>query len=165
MDWNLIAAISQVVGAAGVIASLIYVGRQVRLSNALARADAYRSVSLRVSEMTSEWARDEAFLPIVRAGIFERSARMADLSPNDQTKVILYFSTALRIFEMIHRQVEAGVLRPDAYGMLGGIMFRAPLFADAWQQLRGAYSADFAGLIESRFGVVSAALPSGDSRR
>jgi len=54
---------------------------------------------------------------------------------------------------MIHRQVETGVLDPDAYDMLGGIMFRAPLFQDVWQMLRGAYSADFAHLVERRFRV------------
>ena len=153
MDWNLVAAISDTVAAVGVVASLIYVGRQVRLSNALARAEAYRSVSLRVSEMTSEWARDDVFLPVARTGVFEHTARMNDLAPNDQTRVILYYSSALRVFEMIHRQVEAGVLRTDAYDMLGSIMFRAPLFADVWQRLGGAYSPDFARLVETRFGV------------
>jgi hypothetical protein len=151
MDWNLAVAISQVIGAVGVVASLIYVGRQVRLGNALARAEAYRTVSLRVSEMTSEWANDEKFIPIVRSGLFERTARLADLSPDDQTKLILYYSSALRVFEMIHRQVEAGVLDQSAYGMLGGIMFNAPIFSDVWPILGAAYSSDFARVIETRF--------------
>ena len=62
----MIAAAGEIVGALGVVASLVYVGRQVRLSNALARAEAYRVVSLRVSEMTGAWASDEGFLRIAR---------------------------------------------------------------------------------------------------
>lgn len=157
MDWNLIASISQLVGAAAVVASLIYVALQLRLSNALARAEAYRVVSLRVSEMTGEWAKDEDFIPVVRTTLFERTAQMDDLSPDQRTKLVLYYSSSLRIYETIHRQVEAGVLDEDAYDMLGGVMFRAPVFSDVWQSLGAAYSPDFARLIEKRFFVGNAA--------
>ena len=153
MDWSMIGAIGEIVGALAVVASLVYVGRQVRLGNALAKAEAYRVVSLRTSEMLGAWAADEEFLRTARTGIFERSARLADLTADEQTKAVLYFASAVRIFETIHRQVEAGMLGPEAYDMLGGLMFRTPLFEDVWRRLRGAYAPDFAQVIEERFGV------------
>jgi hypothetical protein len=153
MDWNMIGALGEIAGALAVVVSLVYVGRQVRLSNALARAEAYRVVSLRTSELLSGWATDEAFLPVVRSGIFERATRLSDLTPDEQTKALLHYAAGVRIFETIHRQVEAGMLGPDAYEIFGGLMFRTPLFEDAWTRLKGAYAEDFAGVMEERFGV------------
>jgi len=153
VDWNMIGAVGEIVGALAVVASLVYVGLQVRLGNALARAEAYRVVSLRTSEMLAAWAADEGFLHTVRVGILEHGARLEDLTEDEQTRAILQYAAAIRIFETIHRQVEAGTLGPDAYDMLGGLMFRTPLFQDAWKRLSGAYAPDFAQVIEERFGV------------
>ena len=153
VDWSVIGAVGEIVGAAAVVFSLVYVGRQVRLGNALARAEAYRVVSLRTSELLGAWAGDERFLPTVRVGLLERTARLADLPPDDQTRTILHFASAIRIFETIHRQVEAGMLGPEAYDMLGGVMFRAPIFQDAWERLRGAFAPDLAKLVEEKFDV------------
>jgi len=125
----------------------------VRHGNALERAEAYRAVNLKASGMFTEWAKDDGFLHAARAGIFGGGARLADLTPDEQTRVLLHFAGAIRIFETIHRQVEAGVLDPGAYGILGGLMFRTPLFADVWVRLKGAYADDFAREIEERFDV------------
>lgn len=149
----MIGAVGEIIGALAVVASLVYVGRQVRLGNALARAEAYRVVSLRMSELLAGWAMDDEFLRTVREGVFERKAGLSDLSPDEQTRAILHFASAVRIFETIHRQVEAGMLGPDAYEMLGGVMFRNPLFCQVWGKLQGAYSEDFARLFESYFDV------------
>lgn len=43
------------------------------------------------------------------------------------------------------------MLGDDAYGMIGGIMFRSPLFHDVWPGLRTAYAADFIAIVEQRF--------------
>ena len=44
MDWNAIGAIGEVVGAAGVIASLIYLSLQIRRSDQTTRAESLRSL-------------------------------------------------------------------------------------------------------------------------
>jgi hypothetical protein len=159
MDWNTASAISQVVGAVAVVASLLYLGRQVRQTNALARAEAYRAVSVRMSELLTVWATDAEFLRIAHAGIFEHGLRLNDLTPEDRTRAAFHFSAALRVFEMIHRQVEAGVLREDAYGMIGGIMFRSPLFQDVWRTLRVAYAPDLVAVIDDRLSSVASVTP------
>lgn len=153
MNWNMISALAEFIGAITVVVSLVFVGREVRHSNALERAEAYRAVSLRASEMFTEWAKDDAFLHAARVGILQGRARLSDLTEDEQTRVVLHFAGAIRIFETIHRQIEAGVLQPQAYGMLGGLMYRTPLFADAWERLKGAYADDFARLVENRFHV------------
>jgi hypothetical protein len=153
MDWTMMGALGEIAGALAVVVSLVYLARQVRLSNALARAEAYRVVSLRASELLSAWATDDGFLPVVRSGIVKREAGLGDLTPDEQTKALLHYAAAIRIFETIHRHVESGMLRPDAYEIFGGMMFRTPLFEDVWARLEGAYAEDFAAVMEEKFGV------------
>jgi hypothetical protein len=151
MDWSMWGAIGEISGAVAVVISLVYVGRQVRLGNALARAEAYRSVSTAMSTLTREWARDPLFVPVVREGILGGSAGIEAFSPDDQTRAILHLATAVRVFETVHRQVEAEILGPEAYDMLGGVMFRTQLFKDVWPHLRRAYAPDFALFMEEQF--------------
>lgn len=151
MTIDTLVAWAEILGAIAVVVSLVYVGRQVQLGNVQARTDAFRAVSLSASELFTAWATDERFIPIARAGIVERSLLLSDLDADDQTRVILHFAAGIRIFETIHRHVEAGVLGEDAYELFGGMIFRSPLFADAWQQLGGAHSEEFARVMEQRF--------------
>jgi len=46
MHWEAIGAIGEVVGAAAVVATLIYLARQVRQSNAVAAAQAFQDRAL-----------------------------------------------------------------------------------------------------------------------
>lgn len=151
MDWSMWGAIGEISGAIAVVISLVYVGRQVRFGNALARAEAYRSVATAMSTLTREWARDPHFVPVARQGILGGSARLADFSPDDQTRAILHLATAVRVFETVHRQVESEILGPEAYEMLGGVMFKTQLFRDVWPHLRPAYAPDFALFMEEHF--------------
>lgn len=153
IDWNVAGAIGEMAGALAVVISLLYVGRQVRLANAQARSEAYRAISQSASELLTAWAGDDAFLPTVRSGVVERTLRLAELSADDQARAILRFAAGIRIFETIHRQVEAGTLDADAYEMFGGMMFRNPLFHDIWDRLKGAYAPDFAEVMERQFGL------------
>lgn len=153
MNWNMISALAELIGSATVVVSLVFLAMEVRHGNALERAEAYRAINLKASSMFTEWAKDDSFLHAARAGILGGGARLADLTPDEQTRIILHFAGAIRILETIHRQVEAGVLDHEAYRIMGGLMFRTPMFADVWARLKGAYADDFARAVEERFDV------------
>jgi crotonobetainyl-CoA:carnitine CoA-transferase CaiB-like acyl-CoA transferase len=70
MSWNAIAAVAELLGAAGVIASLVYLASQVRSSGYQARQAAIQSV---VNKMNDVWntmaaANTAAFGPEGRKG-------------------------------------------------------------------------------------------------
>lgn len=50
MNWEAISAISEIIGAIAVIVTLIYLARQIAMSNRFAEAEAWRS---RFSEFTN----------------------------------------------------------------------------------------------------------------
>ncbi|MDH5534124.1 MAG: hypothetical protein OEZ08_00955 [Betaproteobacteria bacterium] len=59
MDWNMIVAIAQAIAALGVVASVAYVGKQVKETNAMTRSAARQEAS---SEINA-WAMTVAASP------------------------------------------------------------------------------------------------------
>ena len=51
MNWTMVGALGEMAGAIAVVASLFYVGHQVRQNNRIARAEACRDVTLSWAKM------------------------------------------------------------------------------------------------------------------
>jgi hypothetical protein len=47
VDWNAVGALGEVLGAIAVVFTLAYLAKQVRQSNRIAKADAFRSARIR----------------------------------------------------------------------------------------------------------------------
>ena len=59
MNWDAIATLAELIGAAGVIVSLVYVGKQLKQTNAQSRAAAHYARS----EAVLNWATSVACCP------------------------------------------------------------------------------------------------------
>lgn len=156
MDWTMVGALGEVAGGGAVVASLLYVGRQVRQNNRIARAEAYREVTMGWARLLHLWADDRpAARALVRSG---GGTRLADLADDDRDAFLLRIAATFRVFETIYHQVNEGVLDSEALDMLWGRdTGSTPLFRDAWVQLRGSYRPAFRAFVEARYGL-------GDSR-
>ena len=108
-------AIQQSVAAAGVIASLAFVGMQIRESNIQARAAAYQAIGI----ATSEFHR--GFTPRMNRLMTESSYPEAVKRWNlEDWETVERIETAdLRMLETILLQVEQGLLPRDATARLG----------------------------------------------
>ncbi len=128
-------AIQQSVAAAGVIASLAFVGMQIRESNRQARAAAYQAIGI----ATSEFHR--SFTPRMNRLMTESSYPEAVKRWNlEDWETVERIETAdLRMLETILLQVEQGLLPPDATARLGynwGPILSNPAVACLWPDLR-----------------------------
>jgi hypothetical protein len=140
-------AIRQSLGAAGVIISLVFVGMQIRESNCLARAGAYREIGIstagfhrgftaRMNRVATESEYPEA----VNRWTLEDWETMERIETAD-----------LRMLEMIQLQVEQGLLSPDAVARLGynwGSILSNPAMACIWPELRTQVGPSVRKLIE-----------------
>jgi hypothetical protein len=63
MDWTMLGALGEFLGAIAVVGSLLYLAREVRQANRIARAEAYRSFMSGMADLISKWASD----PTVRS--------------------------------------------------------------------------------------------------
>jgi hypothetical protein len=144
----MVGALGELLGAVAVVASLIYVGRQINQNTTVAKAEAYRDISLRYSQVAVEWV-DPAFLPVYRR-IFD-GASGDDLSPEERLQAAGYIESVLRLYETVFRQVESGVLDEGAFQNLGELMFTLPIFTEVWAVLRGEFDTAFVEFLEDRY--------------
>ena len=154
MNWNALGAIGELAGALAVVASLLYVARQVRQSNRIAQADAFRAAQMKLVDLEMAWSEDPSWM-WVYVRIRYRGALGADLSPEERTQAGFKLQTLLSIYSTIHRDVELGILPPEAYQIQGQSTFRSSYLREVWPTLKQDHSPDFVKFFEERFGLNS----------
>ena len=130
--------------AGGVIASLVFVGTEIRQSNAQARAAAYQTIGTATAEVFNTSAHDREFSAIL---IKDPS----DREPVEWRMLAEKSSAFARLGEMILLQIEQGVLGEDAIDRLGYGSWRT--FLDqpegcVWPLIRPNVSTAFRLLVE-----------------
>jgi len=150
LNWNALGAIGELGGALAVVASLLYVARQVRQSNRIAEADAFRAVQMKLVDLEIAWSEDPSWM-WVYVRIRFRGALVADLSPEERTQAGFKLQTLMSIYSIIHRDVELGILPPEAYHIQGHGAFRSPYVREVWPTLKQDHSPDFVKFFEERF--------------
>lgn len=92
MNWDLIAAVAQVLGALGVIASLVYLAKQVRSSGEQSRQAAIHSVLYQMNNIWTNIAHDRA-----SANLWARGSK--DISQlKDETEKIQFSALMISLF-------------------------------------------------------------------
>ena len=77
MNWDAIGAIAELLGAIGVIASLVYLGRQIRDGQRALRASSYQQFRQDISQSMDQGMNDPRTARAIRSG-------MADFSELDE---------------------------------------------------------------------------------
>ena len=152
MDWSALSAIGELVGAAAVVASLIYVGRQVRQSNRIASAEAFRAVQTRMADALGDWTTDPEWMGDF-ARIRFQGLRRDDLDVARRVKAGMQLQRLVTLYSTIHRDVVMGMLPASAYTIQAEEVFRTPYMRDVWPILKLDHSEDFVAFFEARFGL------------
>jgi hypothetical protein len=123
--------IRQSIGAAGVIASLAFVGMQIRQSNIQARAAAYQTIGIATSEFHRSF--DARLNRLVTESNYPEALKRWTLEDWERTERM--FTADLRMLETILLQVDQGLLPSDATTRLGynwGPILKNPAMACIW---------------------------------
>ncbi len=138
-------AIRETLAALGVIASLLFVGYEIRQNTIAARASAYQSIGTATAAVFDSAAHDPQWLA--------SSQKTADaMDATDWTQYQLYMTTFARLGETVLLQVEQGLLPPDAMERLGYGGWTAidenPKVACVWPFIRRNVSKSFREYVE-----------------
>ncbi len=142
-------AIGEALAALGVIASMIFVGLEIRQSNAQARAQAraaaYQAIGVATAEVFDSWAHDPE--------LFEtRYKGAAAMDPTDWQRWALKVTGVARLGETLLLQVEQDILPPDAMDRLGyggwKKIFDDPKYGCVWPLIRPGVGASFREFVE-----------------
>jgi hypothetical protein len=150
MNWDMIGAISELLGAVAVTASLVYLARQIGLSNRLSRAEAWRS---RFSELTSVNAAFGVDPRFHRAMVkVYQGALEPDLHEDEVSLVSAYTIAVSKIYEQLFREVRAGLLDDAALDdIVGESIFAIPFYRAGWSFHRRVLDPAFVRWVEQRY--------------
>jgi hypothetical protein len=129
------------------VLTLAYLARQVRDTNRLAKAEAYRSARAMHVGISSDWAKDREWLTLWAKLI--SGARREELSHQERLIAAVRYDQLLAILASIHHEVELGILPSSALSITGKQQFEVPYMSDVWPFLRNEYPESFVAFFES----------------
>lgn len=139
--------ISQIIAAVAIVASLIFVGLQLRYSARAHRAVIEQGRADRSTAMFSAWIEPQ------HAALIERiAAGDPSLTSTELYRAQFIFRTAMINFEEAMLQQKAGFMHDAAWATTKAAMqsyLRNPGFQALWAMLRPTYSAELTAAVES----------------
>jgi hypothetical protein len=151
MNWDMVGALGEIAGASAVVVSLIYLARQVAMSNRLARAEAYRLPNSDLNALNTAFGLDPIF-----SAAFSRAlegATREEFSPEERSRIDWYLISVTNIYEQLSREVREGILGDSGYEFGGTILFGLPFYRSSWPIYRPALGSSFVDDFERRYGL------------
>jgi len=143
MDWQMIGALGEAVGAAAVVVSLLYVARQVRSATTEAQVHRRHSVSVELNRFLDLLAMDGEL-----SGIYARGVQgdLKTLRIEERVRFIAAMQRLLSTLEDGFHMRRAGIW-PDwsAQDVYGTIAYFAayPGVREVWSERKGTFSPAF----------------------
>ena len=156
MNWELVGILAEVVGAFAVVASLVYLGRQIALSNHLARAEAYRQPNSDLTSLNATFTTIPVFNLALRR-VF-RGASRAEFNEEERAVLDAYMVSVTNLFEQLAREVREGIIDSDAFDNFGGYgLINTHYYKTSWSLYKtsGAIGKGFQNELEGLFDLDS----------
>ena len=152
MNWDAISAISEFVGVALIVASMIYVARQLRQTNTM----------MRINAASERLERDyEIVAPIIESGELAEiwlkgASEFASLRPEDQQRLLFLERRAIMLWHHQYQLHHQGLM-PDAnwhetiwiIKMIG----RRQVVREAWRIFGEGFELGFQVFIDEQFAI------------
>jgi hypothetical protein len=149
MNWAAIGAIGELIGATGVILSLLYVGIQLKQHTKEMRSTAHREGSRVFADANHDIASNE-FMSKLVIEAFKTDPDWS--SPLDEFRFALFGRSHFMRLEMLWNEVELGVgprRRWEKYRDFTKGLMQLPHWREFWERDRHIYDPDFAAEIDA----------------
>lgn len=142
------ALLAEIVGAVGVVVSLIYVGTEIR-QNTSAIRQATNQSALSMGTSWDDWLRDRTFAETY----VDANSDFSTLSPAQQLQVDKWVGVGLNIWEFVFGGHESGLVDEEVFEawnrFFQGEIRDNPAWQLIWQQKREAYRDSFRAHVEA----------------
>jgi hypothetical protein len=145
MNWDAIGAIAELLGAIGVIASLIYLATQIRQSAKTTRSSVRQSIATRAGDWMLAIAQHDELFSIVR-----KMSRNEELSELELARLLTALGSVFRSTEEAFLQHQEGLLDDVYWETRSRLMvnFLPGRVIDAWRRSADLYHPDFVDWVE-----------------
>ena len=136
----------EIAGLLSIIASLVFVGAEIRQNTIAIRGATQQEISLQLSEMLTlvvenerlAYLMDEAFNGITKA----------ELSKVDFSTFRAFANIGFRRIENIYLQHQNGFISDDAFQRIGWDYYQSPLLREIWEDRKKGFNPDFVTFYE-----------------
>ena len=151
MNWDAASTIAEIVGAIGVIASLIYLAVQIRQSTKVSRAEMTKDLYLASRTAIMDIASNESLAKI--------SNEIRQFEDVDLMRRNMFYQSFFRLYELQYNLKKQGLLDDDiarSYALIIQMWAKTIYFEDYWSQHRGEFNEGFAGYVDEQIEKVRA---------
>ena len=153
MDWNMIGAIGEILGAATVAASLLYLARQMKHASKVAAAEGIEAYTGRLVDFSMAIAQDHTLADLIIRAQAD-GLRRDDLSLAERGRVGYAYFAVVSINAGLFQRWRQGLLTDSEFddnsARAEGLM-AAPYFRDVWPILAPNFPDDYRSWLERRF--------------
>lgn len=149
MNWEAISTGAEIVGAAGVIASLIYLALQIRQNTKVARAETTKDLYLASRAAILEIASNEDL-----AKIFNE---IREFEGVDYTRRYAFYQSFFRLYELQHNLGEQGLLDNNiaqSHNLIIRMFAGTIFFPEYWERARREFNEEFASFVDEQIEAV-----------
>ncbi len=142
-----IADISQTLGSAAVVASLIFIGVQIRQNTKATRATSHHAISEALNRINLLWARNGEVTKLWLSGMHDRRA----LTPEERWRFDSTARAYLHVCETMYTQAalgagDQGIVKAEENGIK--TVFSSPGVREWWAENAFGFSTEFRKYIE-----------------
>jgi hypothetical protein len=147
MSWDAIGAIAELVGATGVIVTLLYVGREIRLTGKAQRAATQHDVLAEFRALMGRLIEDPAL-----CDAFQKFSHDEEIPSEHRYRFALFIGNQFRVYEELYLAHLDGSVSDEFWrareANLRSMFLDHPFTHRWWRNAGSSYSQPFVELIE-----------------
>ncbi len=149
MNWEAISTFAEIVGAAGVIASLVYLAVQIRQSTKVARAEITKDLYLASRTAIAELASNDALAKIW--------TDIRQFDSEDVARRYAFYQSFFRLYELQYNLSKQDLLDEsiaNSYVLIIRMFAGTIYFPDYWEKARGEFNQEFAAYVDEQIQLI-----------
>lgn len=159
MNWEALGAVAELLGAAAVVVSMLFLAQQIRESNRVAKAEAIRARGERMVDIWFRVAESPALSEATNAAFFDE-APLPTLPLDQQRRFHMIMRPLCFLWESEYMEHVHGALDEAVWDRrLNSIaaMLQKPAYGAVWSDVRGLLTTGFVREVEAARAAISAA--------
>jgi len=150
MSWEIVSTIAELIGALGVIASLIYLASQIRQSTKVARAETTKDLYLASRAAIMELAANDELAKIW--------TDIRQFESVDIARRYAFYQSFFRLYELQFNLASQDLLDDSiarSYTLIIRMFTKTIYFADYWAKARVEFNEEFAAYVDEQFAMAA----------
>jgi hypothetical protein len=141
-NWSAMSSLAEMTAAIAVVASLVYLGKQIRQNSRAVQATIEQEIAKLINHNMMTIAASEELSNLY----FKGSVDFTSLAPSEKARMLMLFTGITRTFEVIYRQYQTGHVSAElwtGYDYLMKAVLQTDVFTHFWSVRLNTFSIAF----------------------